>query len=382
MSSGINILYFEPSSGASGSANALAGIINNLNRDKFTPIVIINNYGPKIAKIKNAKIAKLGEIRNKTKSSVINLFLFIFILFSKTIQTWKIIHKKSVSLVHINTNITSGIPAILAAKLSNIPCICHIRETRKLIKREKIFAKLVDKFIVLNNDAYEIYKQDIPPERIKVIYDGVDLDEFNETGKNSFKNEFQLDSLPLIGTAGRIIEGKGQKEFIAAAEIVLKQSSKLRFIVTGDGIGSNGKYYQDAQNLVKKANLTENIIFTGWRKDIKNMLSALDIFVFTSTSFPEGLPNIILEAMALNKAVIATNIPGPRDILVDGKTGFLIPPGNINAMAEKIIYLLDNPDIAKKIGVAGRKRTEEMFDIKKQVKKNEALYSELLTKNV
>lgn len=365
----ISILYLESSSGLSGSANALAGLINSLDRKRFTPVLAVKNYGSKIEKIKNTKIIKLKDYKGQQRLTNI---------LSEAFRLYLIVKFNRISLIHINNNIIEGIPAIIVSKISGVPCICHIRETRKLIKREKFFVKWVDKFIILNRDAYRMYSQDIPEEKLSIIYDGIDLDEQSGINKEEFKKEFNLNGFPCVGVIGRIVAGKGQKEFILAAKDVLNLGRQARFIVCGSASGGEEAYFNEVKGLTAKHNLRENIIFTGWRNDIQNIIANLDILVLPSTNFPEGLPNAVIEAMALSKPVIATNIPGPSEMVADGETGFLVPPTDIKMMAEKIIYLLNNTDAAKKMGEEGRKRAEEIFDIKKQIGKIEAIYGQVL----
>lgn len=373
-----NILFYESSSGEGGSANALCNIINNLNRDKFTPIILTTKMGNKIDDTRNAEIIKLRDYSEPAKLNFFSFFLFAIKNYVPEIwHIYFIIKNKKVSLLHINTNAMSG-AAIIAAKIAGVPCVCHIRETRKFIKREELFSRLVDRFILLNKDSYEVYGQHVRKDKISIIYDGLDLADFNAINAEDFIREFQLNSEPLVGVAGRIVEGKGQKEFILAGKEVLKSLPKTKFIIVGDAKGSQDNYYKEAKDLIMNEKLNRNIISTGWRNNLKNILSALNVAVLPSTNFPEGLPNVIIEAMALSKPVIATDIPGPRDIVVDGETGFLVPPGDIRAMAEKITYLLNNPELAIKMGEAGRKRVEKLFDIKDRVKDIENIYEELL----
>ncbi|MEW6169945.1 MAG: glycosyltransferase [Candidatus Omnitrophota bacterium] len=360
------ILFYEPSSGFGGSAGMLANIMDYLTAEKFRSTIVIKNFGMQIEKIKKGEIIRLKNYKG------------ILRIIYEVVDLVSIIRTKKISLVHINTNIITGIPAILAAKLTGKPCICHLRETRKLIKRERLFAKWIDKFIVLNNDAHEIYSKDIAADKINLIYDGINTCE--KVLKGNFRQEFNLNSNSLIGVIGRVIEGKGQKEFILAAKEVLKIRPSTKFVIVGEAKGGIDNYYNEVKELVKSERLDKNIIFTGWRNDVNSIIVDLDIIVQSTTTFPEGFGLTCIEAMTLEKPVIATKVPGPSDIVVDGKTGFLVPMGDIKAMAEKMIYLLDNPDVARKMGEAGKKRTEELFDIKKQVKKVEAIYEELLNR--
>jgi len=373
------ILFYESSPGFGGSANALSLLVNNLDRKIFHPVVVIKNYGPKIERIKDAEIIKLKDYSEPKELSAMRFMkFFIKHVIPETLKLYFIIRSKKIFLTHNNTNINLGTPAILASKLAGVPCICHIRETRKLIKREKILAKLVSKFIVLNKNAYELYRQDIKEDKLSIIYDGIDLEEFNNLSSDNFRNEFSLNNNPVVGTVGRIVEGKGQKEFIVSAREVLKIHPEAKFVIVGEAKGGEDGYCKEIKDFVNKENLKEHIIFTGWRNDIKNVISNLDIFVFTSTTYPEGLPNSIIEAMALRKPVVSTDIPGPRDIVIDKETGFLVPPGDTKAMSEKINYLLANKEAYRKMGEAGRIRAEELFNIKLCAKRLEELYESLL----
>jgi len=373
-----SILFYEPSSGFGGSANSLANLVNGLNNQRFKPVVVIKNYGPQIKKIKNAEILKLTDYKESEKLTSFSFFIyFILKVLPEAVKIYFNIKKNKISLVHINTNIISGIPAIIASKIAGIPCICHIRQTRQLIKRERFFAKWVDRFIVLNRNVLEMLKEELPEEKISLIYDGVDLERFSQSQNGEFRKEYSLDSSSIVGIVGRIVNGKGHKEFVLSAKEILKVKPEVKFFIIGDAKGSDDKYLSEVKQLVENENLEENLIFIGWRNDVKNIILDLDILIQASTS-PEGFGLTCVEAMALKKPVIATNIPGPSEIVVDGETGFLVPPGDIKSLAERIIFLLDNPSAAKRMGEAGRKRAGELFDIRKTVDNIENIYETVL----
>lgn len=359
----INLLFFEPSSGFGGSGNALANLLNHIDKDRFYPVLVILNEGPQFEKIKD-----LGIEIKKIDSNILPLiFSLVFI-----------IKKYRIDLVHVNTNIISGIPAIIASKVTGIPCICHIRQTRKLIKREKIFIKCVDSIIVINRHVKETMNTGVSQEKVNMIYDGIDLSDFSALEKTEdAKNEFSLGSSYVVGIVGRIIEGKGHDDFIKAAPIILKIKPKVKFLIIGIDPSKDKIMEGRLKDLSRTLNVHGSLIFTGWRTDIPEIVSCFNVSVQPYTA-PEGLPNVIIEAMALNKPVVATKIPGPSEIVLDNETGFLVPAGNPEALAEAVLKLLDNPELAKRMGEAGRKRVEEFFDIKKNVKKMEEIYGKVL----
>jgi len=382
----LNVLFYEASSGFGGSGSNLYHILKNLDIDTFFPIVVIHNRGPQFKRIESAGF-RVIEIPFKNAEDIDNagkllfLFLFIFRVIPLSFKLLFFIWRENIKLIHINTNIISGIPMIIAGRLSNRKVFCHVRQTRKLIRRESFFVRFINQFLILNKAALKTYQNDIPQNKINIVYDGIDLGEFNDVHPEKFKNEFELNSSRLVGMVGRIVEGKGQKEFILAAKCVIENMPDVKFVVVGDSKGGDKQYFSEVKKLTEKNGLTENVIFTGWRNDIKDIISGLDIMVLASTTFPEGMPNVIIEAMALQKPVIVTNIPGPSEVVVDSDTGFIVPPGDIEAMVEKMMYLLKNPDVAKTMGVRGRKRAEEVFNVTDEARKIEEIYRRALSRS-
>ena len=151
------------------------------------------------------------------------------------------------------------------------------------------FVKWVNQFFILNHQVVDLYKVDIPEKKLNVIYDGVDLSEFEGLNGQTFCKEFNLSGEPLIGLVGRIIPGKGQMEFVQAAKEVIVDHPNAKFLLVGAPKGEDTKYFDDVKAYVKKENLEERIIFTGWRTDVKEIMAALDILVLASNNVPGRL---------------------------------------------------------------------------------------------
>ncbi len=368
----INILMFEPSSGFGGSGNSLFNLLSHMDRNRFKPLMVILNDGPQFAKIGNLGIEVI-KLKSKERDGFLSDLIFDALPLS--LQLIGIIKRKRINLVHINTNIISGISAILAAFFAGVPCISHIRQTRSPICREKIFMSLVKRFVVLNKDVKADYSKYTAEEKIDIVYDGISLKE--KIASNNFGKEFDLDGAPCVGMVGRLVDGKGHINFIEAASIIAKIKPKVKFLIVGGDCSKDGLMLGKLRHLADSLNLNGNIIFTGWRNDISDVVSSFDISVQPYTA-PEGLPNTVIEAMALKKPVISTDLPGPAEIVIDGKTGFTVPSKNPQALANAVIKLLDNPRLAEEMGEAGRQRVEDLFDIKKNVKQMEAIYERAL----
>jgi glycosyltransferase involved in cell wall biosynthesis len=372
----VRVLYFEPSSGLGGSGNALFNLVTNIDKKKVEPMIVTIEDGPQFEKIRSLgfrieriKTSLSGDSEKADDGYIAFIAHFIFSIVPTSFKLASIIRKNNIDMVHINTNIISGIPAILAAKITKRSCICHIRQTRPLIKREKFFAGLVNCFIVLTEYVKTMLAKDVMASKISVIRDGVDPERYQITNRDS----------RTVGVVSRLVEGKGLEDFIKAGSIITKQESNIRFVIVGSDPSSDKAIEKRLRNLVSNLGLDARIAFKGWSNDITNTLLTINILVQPYTS-PEGLPNIIIEAMAAGVPTISTKITGPDEVVVDGTTGFLVPPNDSQALADAIIKLIDNPELAKQMGEAGRRRAEELFDIRKNVKQIEAVYEELLVK--
>lgn len=375
MSHKVNILFYEVSSGSGGSANALAQVVERLDKGRFRPVVMTTALGQKIAQIEDAKVIAIRDHNETDDFSGLRAITSSIAYAWETLRAYVVIKTNKIALVHINTNIIAGIPLIVAAKVAGIPCVCHVRQTRDLLKREKMFAGWINRFIVLNRDMKEILKRYVPEEKIELIYDGIDLEMHGKMEDGRWKME--KEKKPCVGIVGRMVEGKGHEDFIRAAAIVARTRADARFLVVGSDPSGDKRTESRLKTLAGTMGLNGNMTFTGWRDDVSGIISGLALAAYPYTA-PEGLPNVIIETMALGRPVISTHIPGPTEVVVDGKTGFLVPPGDIRALAEKMLYLLDHPEVARAMGEAGRVRVEEAFTIEKTVGQIEKVYEKVI----
>jgi len=160
---------------------------------------------------------------------------------------------------------------------------------------------------------------------------------------------------------------KAPLDFIRLAFLINQALPAVKFILAGDGVLRG-----DIQLLINKLNLRDIVILTGWRRDIHNILSALDIFVLTSLW--EGLPITVLEAIVSSVPVLGTNTGGIAEVIIDGKTGFLSAPGDIQEMFKKLSVLLKDSEFRKQIAGQARNNFNEDFTLAKMVKNTRDLY--------
>jgi len=218
-----------------------------------------------------------------------------------------------------------------------------------------------------------IERRGIAPEKIVLIPYGVDLRKFTRrNGTFDKRGELKIPADRLvIGTVARAEPYKGVSFLQQAAVQLVRQYPKLDFVFVGDG-----SLRKRLEAEVRTLGLADRIRFLGFRNDVHEIMNAFDVFVLPSLS--EGLPNVILEAMASYKPVIATAVGGIPEAVVEGETGLLIPPGDPVAIMEAIKRLIHHNRMALRMGEAGRKRVEELFSLQREVASFDRLYQELL----
>lgn len=215
----------------------------------------------------------------------------------------------------------------------------------------------------------------IPPERLCLIYDGVDLIRFSPSVKpfDLFKEYSLAPEMTLIGYIAPSLCHKGERTLIEAAREVVSLNPETIFLIAGEDKGR-----KNLEVLIEQYGLSRNFIFCGFPEKMPAMLAALDLFVLPAV---EGNPALtILEAMATAVPVISTDLPGVNELIKDGVNGMIVPPGNPHALARAIIEFMEHRRRWKIMGQEGRRVAEAQFDLNKTVSKLEELYLKLLEK--
>ncbi len=296
--------------------------------------------------------------------------------------------KERPTIVHTHTS-KAGLLGTLAAKMAGIPILVHTPhghvlwgyfgplKTKIFIFLEKLTSRITDKIVALTNREKEDYLmfKIANEDRFTVIFSGIKLKKFNESllgEKKSFKKELGIpETSSIVGTVARLVPVKGPESLIKAAKYITSKYPDTLFIFTGDGY-----LRQDLENKAFKMGIKENIIFLGWRDDAAKIISAYDVFVLPSLN--EGMGRVLVEAMALGKPIVASNIGGIPDLVIHGKNGFLVPPKNPRELAKYIEILLEDEKKREKMGLKGKEMSLH-FSAKNMVEKIEELYAELLS---
>lgn len=219
-------------------------------------------------------------------------------------------------------------------------------------KHKVTLTKLVDGIITNSNTIKESYRNYgwFDDDFVKVIYNGIIIPETIV----AYNFSVRFPGKKIIYSAGRLSEQKGFTWLIEAAAILKKTRNDLIFAISGEG-----KLDADLKKQVANASLEDSFIFMGFTDNIYPYLKGCDLFVLASLF--EGMPNVVMEAMAMQKAVIATDVNGARELMVDGKTGIIVPPKQPEALAAAIEKIIDNPEILAEFGKSGYERVTREF---------------------
>lgn len=213
----------------------------------------------------------------------------------------------------------------------------------------------------------------IEPDRVRVIYNSVNSARFSSADSIALRSKLRImPEMRVITSIGRLEEQKDFPTFLAACAMVREWVSPLpiRILVVGQG-----SLREELERQAQTLGLTGETVFLGWRKDIETVLALTDVFVLTSIR--EGLPNVVLEAMAAGKPVVASRVGGTPEAVVDGVTGLLISPRDAPRCAEAICRLLNNPTEATAMGARGQAHVLGMFTQARMVRETEQIYFRL-----
>ncbi len=360
------ILFVETGSGFGGSATCLDSLIRCLDHRKYRPVVAYGASGLGTQRIERqgVSVVQLNE-------------------HGALWQLLEIIRRERVDLVHANNEIYSHWGTIVAARLSRRPCIVHMRGIRQPLTRlERLLIPHSAHFIVISQLGLRTYADEgIPLERSSVLYDGIDLEQFNRhLDPQAVRRQLGVrDGELVIGIVSRLVPKKGHKDFLKAVAQIRLTLPQVRAVIVGSDPYPGEPHFHELQGYARELGLADSVIFTGWRDDIPALTAAFDIAAQAS-HYIEGLGTAVIEAMALGKPVVATAVGGVKEVVVPERTGLLVPPGDPDQLACALRRLVTNEEERQRFGEAGRERARTMFDQRQLSKDLESLYERLLHK--
>jgi len=367
----INILFVINSLPIGGCELGLVEIVKRLDKERFRPVVIcLKEEGILAEKI----IKGGGKIYSCLLRSKYDLWIIPRLI--------SLIKREKIDIVYTLLEGDAMFWGRLSAKIAGVPVIVSSIHSFKTLggKRgiinpfNKLLLPITHKIITVGQVQKDclIEEEGIEAGKVVLIHDGVDLTLFG--GKREIIVEEYLgipDRAPVVGIVAALHPVKAHEVFLEAAARILEVKPGVHFLIVGDGPRK-----EELVELSHSLGIASSIHFLGFRLDIPQITSCFDLSVLSSDS--EAFPNVLLEAMAAGKPVVATNVGGCPEIVIPGETGFLAPPRDPEALSRVILTLLKDRKLAEEMGKRGRKRVERFFSVEKMVGEREQLFEDLL----
>lgn len=383
----VKVLYVHSSAVLYGSDRALLHLIRFLDRERFQPVVVLPESGPLVPALEvygvEVHIIPLSILHRSLRLRF--WMQFVGRLWTSTRAIVRLIRAQGIGLVHTNTaHVFNG---ALAARMAGVPHIWHIREMQLGMSRlggvlSALICRASVTILVISQAVRDAFRwREACGAKVHTIYDGVDTERFTlPDDKRTLREAVGLPpDAALVGMVGRIAHWKGQATFLKAAALVHSQQPQAHFVIVGDAVTAHDhQLKQELVQLTQDLGLAEGVTFTGFRGDVPQIMAALDVFVLPS-ELPEPWGLVVLEAMASGCPVVATKQGGPLESVLDGETGYLVLPAEPEAMAQALLALLQNPQQAKAMGMAGRARCIEHFPLERAARDVMARYTALLS---
>jgi glycosyltransferase involved in cell wall biosynthesis len=367
-----NILYLSSfGSTGRGGQESLFHLVTNLDRKTFHPHVNLPAEGDLAKRLggKGIEVTILGFPRVfqfRADTTVRALYSLL-----------KLVNEHAIHLIHTDGP-RNTFYAGLVAKIKSVPLIWHVRASNP-DTYDRLLYHLSTKLILVANSLRSRFDWVEENHKFVTIYNGIDLSEFRTTTSlGRIRAEYRIsDNALLITLIARVERLKGQEYLIEACGRLKGILKDFRVLLVGEIV--DAPYLKECREKADQLGIEDRVTFTGYQNRISHILNETDIFVLPSLF--EAFPRSLIEAMGVGKPVVVTNVGGCLEAVEDGVSGFIVPAGDPQAIADRIYRLAVDSKLRLRLGKAARMRAEERFSIQWNVKQTQELYQEILGEN-
>jgi glycosyltransferase involved in cell wall biosynthesis len=293
----------------------------------------------------------------------------------------RLIRRRGVDVVHVHSQ-EAGLLGRVVARVAGARGIIYTPQTIDIrrarwhwlyVLLECALARVTDAIVSVNSpDRKRLIEWGIPSTKVVIVPNGIDLGAFSKPiDVDALRRSLGLDShRPLVMQVGRLSAQKDPLAFVEGALRVTQARPDAQFALVGEG-----PLKEAVTSRVQALGLSEHVDVMGWQDQGFRLAAAADIVTLTSRW--EGTPYSMLEAMAWARPVVATAVNGCSELILDGQSGFLVPPGDTASWARRVLDLLDDPEMAAAMGRWGRRRVEEAYSLRATVARTESLYRQV-----
>jgi len=393
------VLYIDETGAFGGAITCMAHLIRHLDRSRYEAVVVLHHKDPVLGervgggvpvhvlrrrrigegargrRLRSAVAGRLGR-RGARAFALGETFLGLWLdTVPRVAAIRRIAQSHGADLIHTNNSLEINLAGILAARSLRLPCVAHIRNFEPVRRTQRWIFRRVDHCLVQSQAQKEqLVREGLDADRITVVYETVaereiaDIDEGGKTGGRA----------PTYGITGMLVPWKGHRTFLEAAARIRERYPEARGLIFGAETPMNPGYGRELEEYAATLGLGGAVEFRGLAKDMGAALREIDVFVHASDE-PEPFGRVIVEAMAAGKPVVAAGAGGPKEIVVEGKTGFLFEPGDPESLAGGVSRLLGDGELRARMGRAGRERVLKHFAAGRQAAAVEGVYGTTLS---
>ncbi len=366
----VPVLFIHGIAKIGGAERDLLATLEHLPRLGYVPVVVCPDRGPL-----GEELARLGiEMRYVPLPPWRKLFAYPRRTFAIR-RLREVIAEVRPALIHVND--IWWVPQSLRATLGlGVPILAHVRQEIEPPKVRRYGLDQVDVVLPVSRHVHQSLEAGgVRSERLWTIYSGLDMTrvpqkEDGQGGRRRFGIPFDA---PLIGTVANLFPRKGYEVMLRALPTVLASFPNLHYVIIGRG---HAGYERTLRSLVRTLGLEKAVHFVGFQEEIYSLLAAIDIYVHPALM--EGFGIAVLEAMAMERPVVASRVGGIPEVVQDGVTGLLVPPGDPEALALALLRVLRDPHTRQGMGRAGKQRVDAHFSLEQTMATLQSLYAKLL----
>jgi glycosyltransferase involved in cell wall biosynthesis len=296
------------------------------------------------------------------------------------LRLWLFMRRHRIDVVLTNMDKELRIGGV-AARLANVPAIIPRRGIDYPLKdrwRYRFAYNILATRIIANSQATKrtLLRRApwLNPDRVEVIYNGIDPSRFDTPTGRDLRREWGIDDrTPLLGFVGQLDERKGIGVLLTAFGEILQAMPGVRLVMVG-----RGPLQEMVESEIKMYGWQNAIILTGFEEDIASVMQAIDVLLLPS--YWEGFGIVLIEAMAAGKPAISTATSSMPEIVADGETGFLIEPGDAEALAQRSVELLQDGPLRRRFGAAAQQRVKDMFTLDTMISRLESFFAEQIAR--
>lgn len=362
----VRVLQVTHDLGVGGLPRVVATLVRHLDRERFdVSVLCLNDKGPLAEDVEAAGVPVLLLPGPKDRPD--------YLAFRRV---RRVIRERGIEVLHTHNTqpfIDAGLAGLLAGVRTHVHTD-HARDfpdKRRYMLAERALSRIAYRVVGVSEDTCRKLArwERIPPERMSVIHNGIEGDRFDiRIDRRAKRAEIGIPpDVPVVGVAVRLSEQKGLEYLLRALPAVHE-----RFPGTVAVIAGEGPLEDDLRRLSRELGVVPHVRFLGVRADVAELLQVFDVYALPSLW--EGLPMVVLEAMAAGVPIVAAEVGGVPEAVVQGRTGVLVPPRRPDALAAALVGLLGDPDRRRSYGAAARRRFRERFSAETMARGYEALY--------